>query len=400
MPSSVSLLGDPKGGALDERGFLGSEDPLLRLPESFEELEECAAEIPRLLVSGCIRRRVVALSEIDVAALESDAELRRAMLLLSFLGHAYVWGEAEPSRVLPANLARPWHRVATRLGRPPVLSYASYAIDNWRRLDPSGGISLGNIALLQHFLGGADEEWFITVHIDIEAKAGPALVALHPAQRAALDEDADRLTQELTAIAGALEGMHATLSRTPEWCDPYIYYTRVRPYIFGWKNHPALPDGVVYEGVAEYEGKPQLFRGETGAQSSIIPALDAALGVQHHPDPLREYLMEMRDYMPPAHRAFIESLERGESLSVFVTRVSGTHPEAREAFNACVHWIGEFRTRHLEFAASYIHQQSQRATTNPTGVGTGGTPFMRYLKKHRDETDAHHLSERTSVKPA
>jgi indoleamine 2,3-dioxygenase len=45
---------------------------------------------------------------------------------------------------------------------------------------------------------------------------------------------------------------------------------------------------------------------------------------------------------------------------------------------------------HLEFAATYIHKQSQ--IENPFGrggstiTGTGGTPFMKYLKKHRDET--------------
>ncbi len=45
------------------------------------------------------------------------------------------------------------------LGRPPVLSYASYALDNWRRIDRKNPIDLGNIALLQNFLGGQDEEY-------------------------------------------------------------------------------------------------------------------------------------------------------------------------------------------------------------------------------------------------
>ena len=70
-----------------------------------------------------------------------------------------------------------------------------------------------------------------------------------------------------------------------------------------------LPEGVIYEGVEAYGGRPQQFRGETGAQSSIVPALDAMLGVGHKEDALRTYLQEMRTYMPPAHRAFIEALE-------------------------------------------------------------------------------------------
>ena len=39
-------------------------------------------------------------------------------------------------------------------------------------------IELGNIALLQNFLGGMDEEWFILVHVDIEARAGSALAGM------------------------------------------------------------------------------------------------------------------------------------------------------------------------------------------------------------------------------
>ena len=93
----------------------------------------------------------------------------------------------------------------------------------------------------------------------------------------------------------------------PEKCDPYVYYHRVRPFIFGSKDNPDLKSGLKYEG--EFKGKPQFFRGETGAQSSIIPSLDAALGVKHSNDSLRHYLNEMRDYMPPKHNQFIKNLE-------------------------------------------------------------------------------------------
>ena len=57
------------------------------------------------------------------------------MVILSFLGHAYVWGEDTIVESLPPSLAVPWHRLALMLGRPPVLSYASYALDNWRRIE-------------------------------------------------------------------------------------------------------------------------------------------------------------------------------------------------------------------------------------------------------------------------
>ena len=372
-----------------QRGFLPAPDPLDCLPPAFTPWEEIAHTLPKLLVAGTLRHTLEQLPTLKGATLQDLAQLERAMMLLSYFGHAYVWAEEKPADRIPAGIAVPWHAVAQQLGRPPILSYASYALHNWRRLDPAGPIALGNIVLRQNFLAGVDEEWFILVHVDIEAKVAPALLALGPAQTAVVTDHGQELEHQLTTVASALECAYATLLRMPERCDPYIYYHRVRPYIHGWKNHPALPQGVIYEGVEAYGGTPQQFRGETGAQSSIIPALDAALGITHEDDPLRLYLMEMRDYMPPAHRAFIAAIEQGPPVRQYVIAHRHDQPGLRDAYNACVHWIGRFRSTHLEYAGRYIHQQSQHSPDNPTDVGTGGTPFMPYLKKHRDETLAH-----------
>jgi indoleamine 2,3-dioxygenase len=381
----------------EERGFLPVKDPHPQVPRVLEGWAEIAYELPKLLVSGRVRKAVDAMPTLSTEELKTADELERAMLAFSYIGHAYVWGDSSPPQVLPAGLAVPWHAIAKKLGRPPVLSYASYALHNWKRLDKKDPIELGNIALLQNFLGGVDEEWFILVHVDIEAKAGPALAALLPAQLAVKDQDAKALQKELTTIESCLSSIYATLLRMTERCDPYIYYHRVRPYIHGWKDHPLFPNGLTYTGVADYDGKPQQFRGETGAQSSIIPSIDAALGVEHANDYMRHYLNEMREYMPPKHSAFIEAVKTGPSIRDFVKEHMNSDKALRDVYDECVHWIEVFRTKHLEYAKNYIFKQHQLSETNPYAVGTGGTPFVPYLEKHRDETKEHMLVQESGT---
>ncbi|HSW71266.1 MAG TPA: hypothetical protein VLH77_04730, partial [Gammaproteobacteria bacterium] len=245
------------------RGFLPASDPLKKLPSDFSAWEELAAQLPKLLVGNQFRKNLEALPAFPVSKLQTPAEQERGMLLLSFLAHAYIWGCLPLVDTIPAILAQPWCAVAALLERPPILSYASYALHNWYRLDPRGPLALGNIALLQNFLGGIDEEWFVLVHVDIEEKAGAALQKLIPAQKAAENKDSETLLACLKQITNSLDKICSTLDRMPERCDPYIYYNRVRPYIHGWKNNPALSKGLIYE--ACFNNQPQFYRGETGA---------------------------------------------------------------------------------------------------------------------------------------
>jgi indoleamine 2,3-dioxygenase len=367
-----------------DRGFLPVHDPLTRLPKVFDEWEDVAFRLQKLLVSDQLPRAIANLPPFPTKAVNDDRERERAMTLLSYLGHAYVWGGSRPQLILPAVLAEPWYRIAKSLDRPPVLSYSSYALHNFLRIDTSREIECGNLGLIQNFLGGIDEEWFVLIHVDIERKAAPAIAVLDACIDAAEAGDAEQLEVLLGQVEGSVRAMYATLQRMPEHCDPYIYYHRVRPYIHGWKNHPDIPGGVVYEGVEAYGGQPQQFRGETGAQSAIVPSLDAMLGVGHKEDVLSCYLREMRAYMPPTHRAFIESLESRVPVRPFVQRAG--RRSLTVAFNGCVATLEAFRSLHLEYAASYIFRQAETDAKNPHVVGTGGTPFMEYLKKLRDET--------------
>ncbi len=376
------------------RGFLtphNMEDVVL--PADFDPVVKAGRHLSDYMTAGRVQHFLQKIPEIDMANhLDhlDDAQLRMLMVHYSFIVQSYVWGEQDNvPQVLPRNLAVPYCALADKIGQYPLLPYTAYTLDNWGRLEKDGPVTLENIYVLQNFIDGQDENWFIMVHIEIEAKAGAALAAI-PALIEAVDaKNADQVMTQLGVIRDAWRLINPVFDRMPERCDPYIYYNRVRPYIHGWKGNPALPDGLIYEGVDKYEGKPQAFRGQTGSQSSIVPTMDALLGIAHENDPLREYLDELHQYRPPRHRKFIEEVRTRSALRAYVAETQNA--AMTTLYNEIVNAVQAFRTRHLEYAASYINKQARGADGNPVDIGTGGTPFMKYLKKHRDESGAHLL---------
>ena len=360
-----------------EIGFLPNKISTL-LSNEFDDVEYIAKNLPKILANNQIESEVLNLeTEKNISNLSID-ELERAMLLYSYIGHGYIWGGTSIEKVIPKNISKTWYKISQKLDRPPILSYASYALNNWKLQDVNKPFDLENIRILQNFLGGMDEDWFIMIHIAIEHEAKEILNNLKTYY---LDQNEDQSYLENALVS--IKKINQIMNRMPEKCDPFIYYNRVRPYIFGWKNNPATPNGVIYEDVEEYGGNPQLFRGETGAQSSIVPALDALLGVTHSNDPLKEYLDEMRLYMPKEHRNLLNDLdqwsENNRSNSI-------TEDSSVVLSDEIIKEVHAFRNKHLEYARIYIHEQSLSNQNNSNVVGTGGTPFMKYLDKHLQET--------------
>ena len=372
--------------------FLPKKDPLKTYTtdtRSLKLIADIAAHLPKLLLTGQVQKTIKDLNvnALSVNSIIKDGDIREvklAMAHLSFISHAYIWGGKNPEKILPEAIAKPWVKLANKLERPPILSYGSYCLDNWYRVDSKEDISLQNVGLITNFLGGVDEDWFVTIHVCIENAASKAVNAATKLSYLNEDNSINDYLANLKDIVASLKEVNNIFSRMPEKCDPYIYYHRVRPFIFGTKDNPDLKKGLIYEG--QFNNKPQFFRGETGAQSSIMPFLDGALGIYHTKDHLRHYLNEMRDYMPPEHRKMIEDVESRSNAKTYIQQSKRLVNE----YNKCLEEIRKFRALHLEFAATYIHQQSQ--IKNPFGrggstiTGTGGTPFMKYLKKHRDET--------------
>lgn len=351
-------------------------------------LDDLARQLPDLLRSKRLRPALEALQPVEVDELPG-LEVNRAYLIYTFLANAYVHsiGEERAGR-LPPGVAAPLCKLAGRLEKPlevaPCLSYETYVLYNWRRKQQEGLIALENLETLVTFCGLPDESWFILVHTEIEAEAAPALRSILPAQQAVLDGDADTLDRCLGTIRLRRTGeMVGTLRRMEEGNSPNCFYRDFRPYLMFFT-------GVVYDGVEELGGKPQSPIGETGAQSSIMPSLDATLGVRHRPTGMTDYIAEMRRYMPLGHRAFIETIERGPSIRDLV-RSAGRRRTTR-LYNACLDQAAAFRGQHLEWADRYINQK----VADPRG--TGGTPFMVWLARLRDEALEARLANRSRLR--
>ena len=375
--------------------FLSKTPPLrdyISKRKSLLNITEIANELPKLLLTNNIQNKInkLKVNELSIDILlknKNEKEINLAMSHLSFIAHAFMWGGNKPEKILPEVLSEPWVKLSKYLGRPPILSYASYCLDNWYKVNQQEPISLDNVALINNFLGGVDEDWFVTIHVCIEDAASEAIDAAYKLSKLNESNNVDDFNTNLKKILTSLKNVNNIFSKMPEKCDPYIYYHRVRPYIFGTKDNPDLKKGLIYEN--QFNNKPQFYRGETGAQSSIIPFLDGALGIYHSNDNLRHYLNEMRDYMPPKHRKMIEDVEKRSKAKDLISQSK----KLMNVYNNCLEEIRKFRAMHLEYAATYIHKQAQVHNTFGTGGstirGTGGTPFMRYLKKHRDETQKH-----------
>lgn len=168
-----------------ERGYLcrfNAEE--IKLSGEMQEVREVALRLPQILPTGRIREllcdRLPQTDLSDFLANCSDAQARLAMVHYSFMVQSFVWGEEQAPTVLPKCLAMPMVAVADHLGQQPLLPYSSYVLDNWGRFDTNKGVTLDNIYMLQHFLGGQDEAWFVLIHVAIEAQAGSALAMMGP----------------------------------------------------------------------------------------------------------------------------------------------------------------------------------------------------------------------------
>jgi indoleamine 2,3-dioxygenase len=252
---------------------------------------------------------------------------------------------------------------------PPFMSYAAaYSLYNYTLASPAHGMDYSNLRLIRAFEKGLDptssEAGFVLTHVDM-VKESHALVR---GAVTAIESTHDRETFN-AGLGDIIAGMQKVESSMEVmWANSKpAEYLSFRTFIFGITSQSMFPNGVVYQGIRNDE--PLFFRGESGANDSMIPLLDGLLQIPFPPTPLTKILHEFRSYRPKPHRDFLAWVrEAAEEVGVkdFATK----DRESGVLYLRLLDHVRSFRWRHWLFAREYII----RRTPHPTA--TGGSPIV------------------------
>jgi len=373
-------------------GFLPVKEPLTRLPEKYAALQTIMEEMPTnkvypdvpgtLATPNGIEASVAGLP--DYTALvqeETDVFIIQALYrAYTFLASAYTlelsyqqyvidgnYGKART--VLPAHVAKPLVAVSEKLDVYPFLDYHySYSLGNYVKKDPAGDLHWKNLNMACKFSGTPDEIGFIMLHVYIN-ELSPALIdGIMKVGRG------EEVSANLKRTALTMKEINSR--RKEMWtASRHERYNDFRIFIMGIKGNEALyGDGLVYSGC--FNNEPQQYRGQTGAQDSVIPMMDIFSGiVDHYPEnKLTEYLMDLRTYRPKCIQEFFIDLRAHFAKNpLFHTLKDAGQYEELIYLLSVVNEVYLFRNGHWQFVQKYIMANTKYPKA------TGGTPITSWL---------------------
>nr|CDP25072.1 Putative protein of unknown function [Podospora anserina S mat+] len=385
------------------RGFLPRADPIVTLPPEFDPLEsilqrmpvKTASGEPGLLAEGKLGNVVLSelpdlTSHIDkyapnlplMNALYRDYSFLLSAFLLEPCHLRFIKGEPYglARDVLPANIARPIKRCAELYDTPSPPSLLSLLLTLLPQKERASNPSWNTPAPTPSTTTASPTPPLASPTPTSASSARSSTGSTPPPPRQASCSCTSpwfntALGEEmLTALRNINRSMETMWQKSKPGS-----YTSFRTFIFGITSQSMFPHGVLYEGIEEYKGERQSFRGESGANDSMIPLMDSLLSIPMPETPLTEILKDFRQYRPSNHRDFIKYVaERQDELGIKRWALGGEEKEeegreTRRLWLRLLDQVREFRWRHWCFAREYILKQ----TSHPTA--TGGSPIVTWL---------------------
>lgn len=362
----------------------------MRLPRRFEELSALLEAMPYvtadgragLLAQGNFGDESWKIPELKVDDIKDTTVLSALFRDYTFWASAYL---LEPCHLnllrqgsygmgrqtLPRNIAMPLATVARKLNMKPFMEYAlSYALYNWKRKEPTKPIQYDNLELIRTFTGSLNEAGFILVHVAMVANTTHLVRATLSALDACEKKDRRLFNAAIHKFQLAMRAINQEMETMWRRSDPDDY-KNFRTFIMGTKNQPMFPNGVIYEGVSP---EPLFFRGESGANDSIIPTADNLFQIYDRmpENPLTSILRDFRSYRPRPHGRWLEMVHR-KAQAFRVRAYALQERESALLMLECLDEVRDFRQRHWNFAKEYIIKHSNHP------VATGGSPIVTWL---------------------
>ena len=263
-----------------EHGFLPIKEPLVRPPNTYENLNIITNNLHKYLKDGSIKVLVEDLENYTSFIEKEDDKFILAALYRSycFISSGYLLEPAQKGMIdgiygkarthLPKNIAEPFECVAKKLSVFPFLDYHyAYSLGNYVKKDKSGGMNWENLDMAVSFSGSKDEAGFIMLHVDINRYSPDLIKSINVFK-------SGKILEGLELNLDAMVNINSR--RCKMWqASNSKRYNDFRCYIMGIKSNSIFGDGVTYG----EDTTPRLYRGQTGAQDDIIPTEDIFLGV-------------------------------------------------------------------------------------------------------------------------
>ena len=318
-------------------------------------------------------------------------EIKTIYSLSSIIVHYYMWydyfitnSDDNIKITIPYILSYPFYNSSKIIGIKPVLTHAGVNLWNWKFKDNNLGFELENLECKYIMCKDIEqtESWFFLIMTYLEYRCGKIIYNMDKIYNELKKDKNNKMDEtiillNIKIISGILDEQIKLINNIYKKCDPKEFYNRLRIFLNGSSK---LKNGIKLLDINAINEINIKCKGASAAQSSIIPLEDIFFNIEHKQKNIKQFLEEMREYMPLKHRNLIIYFNKRPKLKDYFSKMGNTDIE--KVYNECIIKLNKFRKCHLTIVKKYIFDQQN----GMGGLGTGGTPLKSFLQNIIENT--------------